>query len=68
MLAQCRPIYETLPGWQTDISAIRAKEDLPANALRYLERIETLTQTPVDIISVGPGRDQTIVLNNILAR
>ena len=68
VLAQCRPIYETLPGWQTDISAIRAREDLPANALRYLERIETLTQTPVDIISVGPGRDQTIVLENMLAR
>ncbi len=68
VLAECRPVYETLPGWKTDISAIRAKEDLPPNALRYLERIEELTDTPIDIISVGPGRDQTIVINNILAR
>lgn len=68
VLDQCRPVYETLPGWKTDISAIRSREDLPRNARRYIERIEELTHTPVDIISVGPGRDQTIVVNNLLAR
>jgi len=68
VLAECRPIYETLPGWKTDISAIRAEEDLPAAARAYLERIEKLTETPIDIISVGPGREQTIVVRNILAR
>ena len=68
VLAECVPVYETLPGWKTDISGIRAKEDLPPKALSYLERIEELTDTPIDIISVGPGRDQTIVTTNILAR
>ena len=68
VLAECRPIYETLPGWKADISHIRSEEDLPEAARRYLERIEILTEAPVDIISVGPGREQTIVIRNILAR
>jgi adenylosuccinate synthase len=68
VLAECRPIYETLPGWKTDISAIRSEDALPPQARNYLKRIETLTETPVDIISVGPGREQTIVVKNILAR
>jgi adenylosuccinate synthase len=65
-LAACKPIYETLPGWQEDISGVRRKADLPGNAQRYLMRIEELTETPIDIISVGPGREETIVLNNPL--
>ncbi len=67
VLADCEPMYESLPGWPEDISGIRRKEDLPDNAKRYLERIEELTATPIDIISVGPGREETIVLNNPLA-
>jgi adenylosuccinate synthase len=65
-LAQCTPIYETMPGWQEDISHIRRQEDLPQNVLNYLNRIESLTETRIQIISVGPGRDQTIVLENPL--
>ncbi len=68
VLAECQPIYETLPGWKTDISGIRTYDELPEEARSYLKRIEELTATPVDIISVGPGREETIVLNNILAR
>ncbi len=63
-LAQCKPVYETLPGWTEDISGVRKKDDLPENAIKYLNRIEEITETPIDIISVGPGREQTIVLNN----
>ena len=63
-LAQCKPVYETLPGWTEDISGVREKDDLPENAIKYLNRIEEITETPIDIISVGPGREQTIVLNN----
>ncbi len=63
-LAQCKPVYETMPGWSEDISAIRDRSDLPENAIKYLRRIEEITETPVDIISVGPGREQTIILNN----
>ncbi|MGW8325116.1 MAG: adenylosuccinate synthase [Desulfobacterales bacterium] len=63
-LGSCKPIYEVLPGWMEDISVIRKIEDLPKNARHYLDRIEELTETPVDIVSVGPGREETIVINN----
>jgi adenylosuccinate synthase len=64
ILAACNPVYETLPGWQEDISAIRKFKDLPKNAKNYLNRIEELVETPIDIVSVGPGRKETIVLRN----
>lgn len=64
VLAQCQPIYETLPGWQEDISQIRELAALPENARRYLDRIQELTATPIQIISVGPQRDQTIMVEN----
>ncbi len=64
VLGDCKPVYETLPGWPENISNIRKLEDLPANGKSYLNRIEALTQTPIYIISVGPDRDQTIVLKN----
>ncbi|GAB6909464.1 adenylosuccinate synthetase [Desulfosarcina cetonica] len=63
-LAACEPIYETLPGWRQDIRGIRHYEDLPELARQYLTRIEALTGVPIKIISVGPGRDETIVLEN----
>ena len=63
-LGECKPIYETLPGWSEDISGMRTLEDLPQNVKNYLDRIADLTETPIDIISVGPDRDQTIVLRN----
>ena len=64
ILGACKPIYETLPGWSEDISGIRKFEDLPQNAKNYLKRIEELTETPIDIVSVGPGRDETIIVKN----
>ncbi len=64
VLGDCKPVYETLPGWPENISNIRKLEDLPANVKSYLNRIEALAQTPIYIISVGPDRDQTIVLKN----
>lgn len=65
ILAECNPVYETLPGWKQNISKIRRYDDLPQNTKNYLHRIEALTETKIDIISVGPGREETIVLNNI---
>lgn len=65
-LAACQPVYETLPGWCQDIRAIRHYDELPGLARQYLERIEALTGVPIQIVSVGPGRDETIVLNNPL--
>ncbi len=66
VLGECEPVYETLPGWAEDISGIRKYDDLPANTRKYLKRIEELTGIPMQIVSVGPGRDQTIVLKNPL--
>ena len=67
VLADCKPIYETLSGWSEDISGIRRFDDLPENAVNYLKRVEELVKTPIDIVSVGPGRNETIVLNNPFA-
>lgn len=64
ILTQCKPVYETLSGWSEDISGVRIKADLPRNTLNYLNRIEELTQVSIDIISVGPGRNETIVVKH----
>ena len=68
VLADCRPVYETLPGWQEDISSVRSPNDLPQTTQNYLKRVEALTETPICIISVGPGREETMVLENPLTR
>lgn len=65
VLARVEPIYETFAGWKTNISSVRRYEDLPANARRYLERMSEVTGIALGIVSVGPNRDQTIVLENI---
>ncbi|MFH1264716.1 MAG: adenylosuccinate synthase [Planctomycetota bacterium] len=54
------PIYETLPGWQQEITEVRRLKDLPKNARGYLDRISALVARPMEIASVGPGREQTI--------
>lgn len=56
------PIYETHPGWKTDITGARKWRDLPKNAQKYLKRLEELFGIPISIVSVGPGREQTIIL------
>jgi len=63
-LDKCEPVFEVVPGWDADISGIRSYDQLPAEAKHYLARIADLTETRIDIISVGPGREQTIVINN----
>lgn len=67
VLGRCRPVYETLPGWKEDISGTRNFAELPENTKQYLKRIEELTETSIDIVSVGPGRDETIMLKNAFA-
>ncbi|MFB0558969.1 MAG: adenylosuccinate synthase [Dehalococcoidales bacterium] len=59
-LERCQPIYEELPGWQTPISHIRQYEQLPSRARQYVTRLEELASCPVNIISVGKAREQTI--------
>jgi adenylosuccinate synthase len=59
--AQCQPIYSDMPGWQESTVGIQRYEQLPANARRYLEKIESLLAVPIDIISTGAERNETIV-------
>jgi adenylosuccinate synthase len=61
-----RPIYENLPGWSEDISAVRSFEELPANARAYILRVEELIGARVSAIGVGPGRDEIIERHSFL--
>ncbi|MDR3640993.1 MAG: adenylosuccinate synthase [Humidesulfovibrio sp.] len=58
-MAHVTPVFETLPGWDEDICAVTAWNDLPVNARKYLERLEELSGVPVGLVSVGPDRKQT---------
>jgi len=62
-LTSCEPLYEELPGWQAVTKNAKHFEDLPENAKRYLHRIEALLDVPVEIVSVGAGREETIFRN-----
>ncbi len=62
VLAEVEPVYETFPGWKQDISKVRKYEDLPENARKYLERMAEVTGIDLGIVSVGPNRDETIVI------
>ena len=64
VLSNCEPIYEEIDGWTEDISQARHIEELPKNVRKYLERIETLADTRLVLISVGAARNETIVLKN----
>lgn len=64
-LKNCLPIYEELPGWKTSTHGITMLQDLPQKARDYLNRIQDLTETSIDIISTGPQRHQTIILKKI---
>ena len=59
------PVYEEMPGWNEDITGIRHFEDLPTAAQNFIQRVEQLTEVPVTLVAVGPGREQTIVRGNI---
>ena len=59
--AECTPVYEEWPGWQASTVGVTRHADLPSNARAYLARIEELAAVPIDIISTGPDREQTII-------
>jgi adenylosuccinate synthase len=63
----CQPVYEELPGWKTDITGVKSFEELPETARSYVRRLEELAGCPIVMVSVGPRRDQTIVLRNPFA-
>ncbi len=64
LLAQCEPIYEEVPGWKESTVGVRRYQDLPKNARAYLKRIEAICGVPIDMISTGPDREETIVLRH----
>ncbi len=59
------PVYESMPGWQEEISHIRHIADLPQRARDYLDRLSKLVGRPVEVVSVGPDRQQTIFANDV---
>jgi len=61
VLEQCTPVYEAMPGWKQDTSNIKNYNDLPDNTKKYLEKIEKLAKVEIKIVSVGPGREATII-------
>ena len=63
-LAICEPVYEDFPGWKESTVGIKSFEALPANARKYLKRLEELAGAPVVLISTGPDREETIVLQH----
>ena len=63
-LARCEPIYEEVPGWTESTVGIRKFDALPAPARNYLKRIEEICGVPIDLISTGPDRDETIVMRH----
>lgn len=59
-LRRVKPVYETFPGWEQDITGIRKMDDLPDGARKYLDRVSELVGRPVEVISFGPDREQTV--------
>lgn len=64
-LAKCEPVYEEFDGWDDSVADARSYEELPENAKKYLKKIEEFTGVQIGIVSVGPRRDQTIVVHEI---
>jgi adenylosuccinate synthase len=66
-VARCEPIYETVPGWQETTFGVKTWDGLPKNAQHYLKRLEAVCGVPIAIVSTGPERDETIVLQHPFA-
>jgi adenylosuccinate synthase len=64
--ARARPIYQVFPGWDEDISKARTLADLPTNARAYIRGLEELSGSTISAVGVGPGRDETIVVRDLL--
>jgi adenylosuccinate synthase len=65
-MSRCRPVLEELPGWEAPTSSIRRFEDLPPQAQAYVKRLEDVAGCPISLISVGPEREQTMVLSPLI--
>jgi adenylosuccinate synthase len=63
-LERCEPVYETMPGWQDSTVGVKTLDGLPAASRAYIKRMEEVCGVPVDMISTGPDRDETIILRH----
>ena len=63
--SSAEPVFEEVPGWQEDCSNARRFEELPQNAQRYVRRLESLIGAPIGIVSVGPEREQVIIVDAV---
>jgi len=63
-LEAVEPIFESHPGWESDTSGVRDYDELPENARKYLNRLSESVNTDVSVISVGPDRQETVVVEN----
>ena len=61
---QMTPIYEEMPGWQSNSENVTSFEDLPKNAKAYIKRLEVILEVPIHLISTGPEREALIVVQN----
>lgn len=61
---QCEPVFIEMPGWKESTVGLKSRDELPEAAVNYLRKVEELCETPIDIISTGPDRDETIVLRH----
>ena len=66
-LARCKPVYEIHPGWSGATEGVLSWDELPENAKKYLDRLSELAETPISIVSTGPDRRETVVLENPFA-
>lgn len=66
LVVNCEPVYETMAGWTESTAGLKTYAELPENAKIYLKRIEEIIETPIDIISTGPDRVETILINDKL--
>lgn len=66
ILEKCQPVYEELPGWQVSTTEIRDIKKMPYQARRYVKKLEELLSCPIDIISVGARREQTIIVRSVI--
>ncbi|NND54836.1 MAG: adenylosuccinate synthase, partial [Gammaproteobacteria bacterium] len=61
---ECEPVYEEMPGWQQSTVGVTRREDLPAEAVAYLQRVSEALGVPVDLVSTGPDRDQNVIIRH----
>ncbi|MFQ5902889.1 MAG: adenylosuccinate synthetase, partial [Candidatus Binatia bacterium] len=65
VLKRAEPVWEEMGGWDTSLSGARKLSDLPINAQRYVRHLEEILETRMVLVSVGPGREQTIMINDL---